>query len=115
VCASIFHNDDSDSHPNMAQVGESAHSKSLLNAHFRLPFESRKSVGPPHQQISRLAFQCVTKLIQNVSAVTLAASVKERVESGVGDARPLLKFVARPALTPEHSLQFADYHVCTLV
>ena len=52
--------------------------------------------------------------VQNVSAVALATSMKECVERRVSDVGLLLKFVARPALTFENFLQFADDHVDTI-
>ncbi len=81
---------------------------------FRLLFGPRKSVRPPLQQISWCAFQCITKLIQDISAVAFAASVKKGMERRVSDAGLLLKFVARPALMFENFLQVADDHVGTL-
>jgi hypothetical protein len=83
---------------------------------LRFPSESRKSrvIRSPLEQISWRAFQCITKLIQNVSAIAFATSVKKGVERWVSDARLLLKFVASPAPVFENFLQFADDHVGTL-
>jgi hypothetical protein len=83
---------------------------------LRFPSESRKSrvIRSPLEQISWRAFQCIAKLIQNVSAIAFATSVKKGVERWVSDARLLLKFVASPAPVFENFLQFADDHVGTL-
>ena len=58
--------------------------------HFRgrlfLLSGSWKTIRLPLQRISRRAFHCIAELVQNVGPVTLASLVKERVESGVGNA-----------------------------
>jgi hypothetical protein len=73
-----------------------------------------KPVRSPLQQITRLAFERMTKLVQNIGPVALAFVAIKRVERWVRNIRFLGKPVPGHALAVQNALQFAVNHDFTL-